>query len=175
MAGGAARSVARELRKHGYQLAAKAEGFIVTGAEGPLRDGELERARNWGAGARPAAACLPGADQASRAGIRERSGGRQLDARTGGQPTLTTGPVPRQLVSELVAAATRAPSMHNTQPWRFRYTAARQTIDLYADSARTLPVRRTRTAGRCISAAGPRCSICGWRLSRWPAASRWSG
>jgi hypothetical protein len=49
MAGGAARSVARQLHKHGYQLAAKAEGFIVTGSEGPLRDGELDRARDWGA------------------------------------------------------------------------------------------------------------------------------
>ena len=54
LAGGAARSAARELRKHGYQLAAKAEGFVVTGSEGPLRDGELDRARKWGAGlARP--------------------------------------------------------------------------------------------------------------------------
>jgi hypothetical protein len=50
LAGGAARSAARELRKHGYQLATKAEGFIVTGSEGPLRDGELDRAREWGAG-----------------------------------------------------------------------------------------------------------------------------
>jgi hypothetical protein len=49
MAGGAARSVARQLHKHGYQLAAKAEGFIVTGSEGPLREGELDRARIWGA------------------------------------------------------------------------------------------------------------------------------
>ena len=38
---------------------ARAEGFIVTGGEGPLRDGELERARTWGAAlARPVA--LPG-------------------------------------------------------------------------------------------------------------------
>jgi nitroreductase len=41
---------------------------------------------------------------------------------------------------ELVAAATRAPSRHNTQPWRFRFEPASQTIDLYADPARTLPV-----------------------------------
>jgi len=27
---------------------AKAERFIVAGAYGPLRDGELERARQWG-------------------------------------------------------------------------------------------------------------------------------
>jgi len=57
LAGGAARSAARELRKHGYQLAAGPEGFMVTGSEGPLRDGELDRARKWGAGlARQAAA-----------------------------------------------------------------------------------------------------------------------
>jgi hypothetical protein len=54
LAGGAARSAARELRKHGYQLAAKAEGFVVTGSEGPLRDGEIDRARKWGGGSRPA-------------------------------------------------------------------------------------------------------------------------
>jgi nitroreductase len=30
--------------------------------------------------------------------------------------------------------------MHNTQPWRFRFTAASQTIGLYADPARMLPV-----------------------------------
>jgi nitroreductase len=46
----------------------------------------------------------------------------------------------QELISELVAAATRAPSMHNTQPWRFRFAAASQTIDLYADPARMLPV-----------------------------------
>jgi Flavodoxin len=49
LAGGAARSAARQLRRHGYRLAAKAEGFIVAGSEGPLRDGELDRARAWGA------------------------------------------------------------------------------------------------------------------------------
>jgi flavodoxin-like protein len=61
LAGGAARSAARELHRHGYQLAAKAEGFVVTGSEGPLRDGELDRARAWGTGlaqrARAAASC----------------------------------------------------------------------------------------------------------------------
>ncbi len=49
VAGGAARPIARSLRRHGYRLAAAAEGFIVTGMGGPLRDGELERARSWGA------------------------------------------------------------------------------------------------------------------------------
>lgn len=44
----------------------------------------------------------------------------------------------RDLVVELVAAATLAPSRHNTQPWRFRFEPASQTIDLYADPARML-------------------------------------
>ncbi len=50
------------------------------------------------------------------------------------------GDLPRDLVAELVTAATLAPSRHNTQPWRFRFEPASQTIDLYADPARTLPV-----------------------------------
>jgi hypothetical protein len=32
-------------RRRGYQLAAPPEGFIVTGTEGPLREGKLARAR----------------------------------------------------------------------------------------------------------------------------------
>ncbi len=46
--------------------------------------------------------------------------------------------VPPRLVADLVAAATLAPSMHNTHPWRFRYEPASQTIELYADPARML-------------------------------------
>ena len=41
-------------------------------------------------------------------------------------------------MADLVAAATMAPSMHNTQPWRFRVEPAGQTIGLYADPARML-------------------------------------
>jgi len=50
------------------------------------------------------------------------------------------GDLPRDLVAELVTAATLAPSRHNTQPWRFRFEPASQTIDLCADPARALPV-----------------------------------
>ncbi|WP_406306472.1 flavodoxin domain-containing protein [Streptomyces sp. NBC_00885] len=49
MAGGAAPAIARRLKGHGYQLAAEPEGFIIEDAEGPLREGELDRARAWGA------------------------------------------------------------------------------------------------------------------------------
>jgi nitroreductase len=46
----------------------------------------------------------------------------------------------RQLTEELLRAATAAPSMHNTQPWRFRVRHAGGTIELWADPARTLPL-----------------------------------
>ena len=36
------------MKRAGYRVFAKAERFIVAGAYGPLRDGELERARQWG-------------------------------------------------------------------------------------------------------------------------------
>jgi hypothetical protein len=49
LAGGAAHGVARALHKHGFELVADPEGFVVNEAEGPLRDGELDRARSWGA------------------------------------------------------------------------------------------------------------------------------
>jgi nitroreductase len=39
---------------------------------------------------------------------------------------------------EVVAAATRAPSIHNTQPWRFHASAGR--LEVFLDRARALPV-----------------------------------
>jgi hypothetical protein len=49
LAGGAARSIGRGLRHHGYEIVAKPQGFVVDGAQGPLRQGERERAKAWGA------------------------------------------------------------------------------------------------------------------------------
>jgi hypothetical protein len=49
MAGGAARGIARRLRKHGYHMVGDPEGFVVEDAYGPLREGEIERAKEWGA------------------------------------------------------------------------------------------------------------------------------
>jgi hypothetical protein len=49
MAGGAAHGIARRLRRHGYNLVTDPEGFVVEDATGPLRPGEIERAKRWGA------------------------------------------------------------------------------------------------------------------------------
>lgn len=48
LAGGAARGVAHGLRDHGFTLVTGPEGFLVEAADGPLREGERERARAWG-------------------------------------------------------------------------------------------------------------------------------
>ena len=49
LAGGAANGIARRLRKHGYHLVSDPEGFVVDDAYGPLRAGEIDRAKQWGA------------------------------------------------------------------------------------------------------------------------------
>lgn len=45
--GYAAEKIAKALESKGGQLVLPAEGFIVTGQKGPLKDGELERAAAW--------------------------------------------------------------------------------------------------------------------------------
>jgi flavodoxin len=63
---GATGTIEGKLRKAGYRRLAKGERFIVSGGYGPLRDGELERARAWGASlARQTAARLGSARQAA--------------------------------------------------------------------------------------------------------------
>jgi hypothetical protein len=47
--GSAASAILRELNRAGHRPVAKAQKFIVKGKYGPLRDGELERAKQWGA------------------------------------------------------------------------------------------------------------------------------
>ena len=47
-------------------------------------------------------------------------------------------PIPAGQVDYLIATAARAPSVHNTQPWRFR--AGHDAIELYADQRRKLRV-----------------------------------
>ena len=58
-------------------------------------------------------------------------------AGTGRTPTLySAAPVPNSAVQTLLAAASLAPSIHNTQPWSFHVYGA--TIELHADLDRTL-------------------------------------
>jgi hypothetical protein len=51
LAGGAAKGIAKRLRRHGFTLIADPEGFFIEGQDGPLRDGELQRAESWGSAA----------------------------------------------------------------------------------------------------------------------------
>jgi hypothetical protein len=46
--GGASGGIARRLRRLGYHLVARPEGFVLDGMMGPMRDGELSRAHAWG-------------------------------------------------------------------------------------------------------------------------------
>jgi hypothetical protein len=45
---GATGSIERGLKAAGYAIVGKAERFVVDGKYGPLREGELDRARAWG-------------------------------------------------------------------------------------------------------------------------------
>jgi flavorubredoxin len=47
--GSSTKTIGQELERAGYREAAKAMRFIVTGTYGPLKPGELDRARAWGA------------------------------------------------------------------------------------------------------------------------------
>lgn len=53
---GATGTIESKLRRAGFQRLAKAERFIVSGGYGPLKEGELERARAWGVALAQAAA-----------------------------------------------------------------------------------------------------------------------
>jgi flavodoxin len=47
LTGSAAKGIAKRLRRKGFEQAAEPESFYVLGTEGPLKDGELERAAEW--------------------------------------------------------------------------------------------------------------------------------
>lgn len=55
LTGAASHGIAKRLRRHGYAVL-DTSSFLVGASEGPLVDGELERARRWGA---ELAAALP--------------------------------------------------------------------------------------------------------------------
>ena len=45
--------------------------------------------------------------------------------------------VPQRTLRRIVELATRAPSVHNTQPWRWR--GGLHSLELYVDRTRQLP------------------------------------
>lgn len=47
LSGVASRGIAKRLRRRGYHVFAT-ESFVVEDSEGPLKEGELDRARAWG-------------------------------------------------------------------------------------------------------------------------------
>ncbi|HZC75863.1 MAG TPA: flavodoxin domain-containing protein [Gaiellaceae bacterium] len=48
LVGSAAHSMARRIERRGYRLAIKPQSFFVAGTPGPLEEGELPRAEEWG-------------------------------------------------------------------------------------------------------------------------------
>jgi len=59
LTGSAAKAMARRLGRRGYQIVAEPESFFVLDSEGPLKEGELDRARRWGASLGTAADVSP--------------------------------------------------------------------------------------------------------------------
>jgi nitroreductase len=64
---------------------------------------------------------------------------------------MTDGALSRQTAERLIETATAAPSMHNSQPWRFVARLADRVIEIYADPTRTL--RRGDPRGRGVQIA----------------------
>ncbi|MDD3648397.1 MAG: nitric oxide synthase, partial [Candidatus Dojkabacteria bacterium] len=46
--GFAAPKISKSLKSNDWDLVAESEGFFVEDTKGPLKDGEIERARKWG-------------------------------------------------------------------------------------------------------------------------------
>src|SRR5215831_20713468 len=61
------------------------------------------------------------------------------------------GALTRPTAERLIETATAAPSVHNSQPWRFIARLADRVIEIYADPARTL--RQGDARGRAVHIA----------------------
>jgi nitroreductase len=75
----------------------------------------------------------------SAARIRRQGEGMNQPNPSSAPAAMTPGCPPPAVIAELLRTAALAPSMHNTQPWRFRFVRASQTFELYADPSRMLP------------------------------------
>jgi flavorubredoxin len=79
LTGEASRGIAKRLRRHGYDIVDR-ESFLVSESEGPLTEGELDRAREWGAALASTLTAGTNGDGASTSltGKRRLSGGPRL-------------------------------------------------------------------------------------------------
>ena len=67
LTGAASVGIAKRLKRKGAKLVVEAESFLVDGREGPLVEGELERARSW---ARDVLAKLPSSETPAPTSLR---------------------------------------------------------------------------------------------------------
>lgn len=84
----------------------------------------------------------------------------------------TSSPVPAGTIRRIVQLATRAPSVHNTQPWR--WVARGRVLELYADRRRRLPVADPTGRDLLVScgAALHQASVASAALGWSPAVTR---
>ncbi|MGW3247962.1 Acg family FMN-binding oxidoreductase [Streptomyces sp. NPDC001070] len=59
----------------------------------------------------------------------------------------------------LVEAATAAPSMHNAQPWRFRFLPAESTLHVRADPSRRMPLTDPDDRGLHLGCGAALCNL----------------
>jgi hypothetical protein len=71
--------------------------------------------------------------------------------------TTTTVPPSRRVLVDCVHSATAAPSLHNSQPWRFRIDGC--AVDVYADPARRLDVVDPAGREQLISVGAAVCTL----------------
>ncbi len=89
----------------------------------------------------------------------------EIEQTTGAQLRGDGPPIPLRAVAAMVGIAARAPSVHNTQPWRFR--VADNALEVHADRTRRLAA---------VDAAGREMLIsCGAAIYGLRLAARWLG
>src|SRR6185369_7309492 len=102
------------------------------GPHGGVRRGAAGRRRVTGARRLPVAAARLG--EPRRPAPRAQPGGGRTAAGLVRTSAVTTDRLGASDEERLVGAAAMAPSLLNTQPWRFEVTG--RTVDMYADPAR---------------------------------------
>jgi len=105
MVGGAAKGIASRLERHGYELVAEPEGFLITGEAGLLKAGERDRARSWGADLVHRATAVTGPRHLPPDPVGHR--------RPAGRPDRDARPACRDLWPSGPGSSARGPSPHH--------------------------------------------------------------